>query len=1080
MNMRQVLVDGLTGVLVRRILGTLFLALLMASPALAQTGQINGVISDNSGGVLPGVTVRAVETATGLSRDTVTGVDGRYTFTSLRPTTYDITAELTGFKTSQRTGVLLQANQNITVNVSLELGALAETITVSGESAIVDVTSSTLSEVVDSKRIVELPLNGRDAAKLATLVPGMVLTEISGESAKTIPGALRLSTNGTESRQVSFRLDGTSHTDPYFQQNQPFPFPDALQEFSIQTSNYSAAQGNSAGAVVNAVTRSGTNQFHGGAFGFFRDNTFNARNYFSPAKDFLKRKQYGGFGGGPIQRNKTFFFGGWQRTNLKNVGTTQNAFVPSVDQRNGIFTTTIRDPLTGQPFPNNTIPVSRFDPASVNVLRYMPLSDRADGSVQIPRRIGQDDNQVVVKVDQMVGQKDQVSGRYFFDHFTNDPTYTEGNLLSYRNPTLGARTRMQNGVGSWTRTISPTVLNEARVAYNRAHSRRYPPPGVPSMQDLGVRLPVYPTLPSISQIEANGFFNINDNLEATFFRDGWEFNDRLTWVKGRHNIQFGGELQHYTTQIINEFRRAGHFQFNGSVTGHALADFLLGQINTFDHGTGEYKDYVVNYSSAFFQDDFKVASNLTLNLGVRYENSPPWHEKVGRIMMFSLEDYANNVRSQVFPQAPRGETFRGDPGFPEDGTDPSAHNVGARAGFAWDITGDGKTSLRGGGGTFYDQHRDSESGNGAVNAPPWSLRLSVTRPSGPFSDPYRGRTDFNLITDSTIGTQQAVFPRPVLIETLDSEYHTPRTYNYNLTFEREVMPLVTARAAYVGSRNRNGRFGVQLNPAIATIPGATTGNTDARRQFAADGIGQVNLQVQDRKSNYNSMQLSLSKRYSHGFQIGTNYTLSKVEGNFGDEVIPYFLPQDEALMWGPLNQDRRHRLTMSWVWELPGASMSGPARWVIGGWQWSGLMQYQSGAPFTITSGIDNSLDGIGNDRAKTTGQPFDPPAGSDKTVWFNAAAFARNDLGTFGDVGKGAYYGPSLQIWDMSLAKNFQMAGSSYVQFRADIFNVFNHANFDNPNTNVSGGGFGRITRTIQSALGDPRIMQFGLKFVF
>ncbi|MBI1872617.1 MAG: TonB-dependent receptor [Acidobacteria bacterium] len=1061
---------------------TLFLALLVASPALAQTGQINGAITDNSGAVVPGATVKAVEAATGLSRDTVTGVDGRYIFTSLRPTTYDITAELPGFRTSQRKGVLLQANQNLTVNFELELGTLAETVTVSGESPTVDVTSATLSEVVDSKRIVELPLNGRDAARLATLVAGMVLTEVNRESAKTIPGALRLSTNGTESRQVSFRLDGTSHTDPYFQQNQPFPFPDALQEFSIQTSNYSAAQGNSAGAVVNAVTRSGTNEFHGGAFGYFRDNTFNARNFFT-ALDFLKRKQYGGLAGGPIQHNRTFFFAGWQRTDLQNVGTTLVGFVPTIDQRNGIFNVSIRDPLTGQPFPQIAsgvwqIPTSRFDPASVNVLKFLPEVS-GDGQVQIPRRIGQDDNQVVVKVDRMIGQKDQVSGRYFFDHFTNDPTYTEGNLLSYRNPTLGSRVRMQNVVGSWTRTMSPTVLNEARVGFNRVHSSRYPPAGVPSMQDLGVRLPIYPTLPSISEINATGYFNIGDNLFASFVRDGWEFNDRFTWVKGAHNIQMGGELQHYTVVIRNEFRRAGHFTFNGSATGHAIADFLLGAINTFDQGTGEYKDYVVNYSSAFVQDDFKVSQRLSLNLGFRYENSPPWHETVGRIERFTLKDYENNVRSTVFPQAPRGETFRGDPGVPEDGTDPSAHNLGARLGFAWDITGDGKTSLRGGGGTFYDQHRDGESGNGAVNAPPWSLRLSVTRPQGPFSDPYRGRTDFNLITDSTIGTQQAVFPKPVLIETLAETYKTPVTYNYNLTFEREVMPGIMARAAYVGSRSRNGRFGVSLNPAIATIPGATTGNTDARRQFAADGIGVVNLQVQDRKSTYNSMQLTLSKRYSHGFQISGNYTLSKAEGDFGPELIPYFLPQDRALVWGPLDQDRRHRFTMSWVWELPGGNLQGPARWVVGGWQWSGVMQYQTGRPFTITSGRDNSLDGIGNDRAKTTGQPFAPPAGSDRTVYFNPTAFAVNDLRTFGIVGKGAYYGPSLHVWDMGLSKNFPLRNQSFLQFRAEFFNIFNLVNFDIPNTNVSGGGFGRITRTDPSS-GDPRIVQFGLKFVF
>ncbi len=317
----------------QRILSAVWLAgvllVLVASPALAQTGQINGVLTDNTGSVVPGASVKAVETATGLSRDTVSGVDGRYTFTSLRPTTYDITAELSGFRTTQRKGVILQANENLTVSFSLELGNLEETLTVTGQSPTVDVTSSAISEVVDQKRIIELPLNGRDAAKLSTLVAGMVLTAVDQESGKTIPGALRLSTNGTEARQVSFRLDGTSHTDPYFQQNQPFPFPDALQEFSIQTSNYSAAQGNSAGAVVNAVTRSGTNELHGGAFAYLRDRTFNARNFFSPEKDFLKRQQYGGFAGGPIQRTKTFFFSGWQGTDLQNVGTTKTATVPT-------------------------------------------------------------------------------------------------------------------------------------------------------------------------------------------------------------------------------------------------------------------------------------------------------------------------------------------------------------------------------------------------------------------------------------------------------------------------------------------------------------------------------------------------------------------------------------------------------------------------------------------------------------------------------------------------------------------------------------------------------------------------------
>jgi hypothetical protein len=1081
--------------MVRRVLAALALCLLAALPAVAQTGQINGVITDNSGAVIPGATVKAVETATGLSRETVSGTDGRYIFAALRPTTYDILAELSGFQTSQRKGVLLQANENLTVSLSLLVGTLAETVTVSGESPVVDVSSATLSTVVDSKRIVELPLNGRDAAMLSTQVSGMVLTAIDQESGKTIPGALRLSTNGTESRQVSFRLDGTSHTDPYFQQNQPFPFPDALQEFSIQTSNYSAAQGNSAGAVVNAVTRSGTNDFHGGTFGYLRDNTFNARNYFSPTKDFLKRKQYGGYGGGPIQHNKTFFFGGWQGTSIENVGSTLVQFLPTIDERNGNFSTCgtacnvqLKDPLGGV-FANNQIPVSRFDPAALNVLKFLPQVG-GDGRVQVPRRIGQHDNQAVAKIDRMIGQKNQVSARYFIDQFTNDPTFTQGDLSTYRNPTLGSRIRMQNVVGSWTRTLSPTLLNETRVGYNRVHSRRYPPDGVPSMQDLGVRLPIYPTLPSISQIRADNFFEIADNLEASFVRPGYEFNDRATWVKGKHSIQFGGELQHYSVTIRNEFRRAGHFTFNGGVTGHPIADFLLGVINTFDQGTGEYKDYVVNYGSLFAQDDFKVNSRLTLNLGVRLESTPPWHEEVGRIEMFTLDDYNNNVRSTVFPQAPRGETFRGDPGVPEDGTNPSTKNWAARTGFAWDLSGDGKTSLRGGGGMFYDQHRDGESGNGGVNAAPWNLRLSVTRPSGPFSDPYRGRTDFNLITDGTIGTQRAIFPTPVLIETLDKDYKTPLTYNYNLTLERELLRSLSGRIAYVGSRSVNGRRTVQLNPSVYT-PGATTATTDQRRLFAKDGIGQVNLQVQDRESVYNSLQATVTKRYSRGFTITSSYTLSKVVGNFGDDVIPwneYTLDKHDPLVWGPLFQDRRHRFTTSWVLDLPGGGLGGPVKWVLGGWQWSGLMEYQSGRPFNIISGVDNSRRGVGSttDRAKLTGQPLEPPAGSDPLLWFNPAAFAINDVGTFGDAPKGYLYGPSLHSWNMGLFKNIPLRNDVKVQFRAEFFNVFNQVNFDIPGTTPNDNriafnspNFGKITRTVPG-VGDPRIVQFGLKFLF
>ena len=614
------------------------------------------------------------------------------------------------------------------------------------------------------------------------------------------------------------------------------------------------------------------------------------------------------------------------------------------------------------------------------------------------------------------------------------------------------------------------------------------------MAELGVRLPVYATLPSIEEINAVNFFNIGDNIEATFLRAGQEFNDRLTWVKGRHNLQLGAEAQHYIVQIRNEFRRDGHFQFTGIYTGNTIADFLLGYVSLSTSGTGEYKDYSVLYASAFAQDDFKVTPRLTLNLGFRLESSPPWHEKIGRIMKFSVADYNNNVHSTVFPAAPRGETFRGDPGFPEDGVDPSSLNPAPRLGFAWDITGDGKTSLRGGGGMFFDQHRDGESGNNAADSPPWAIRVNTTNTStfgpvnlSPFHDVFQGRTDFGLVNSTNIGTKAAPFPTPVVLETLDTTYKTPVTYNYNLAFEREVMPSVMVRAAYVGSRSRNGRASVAMNYAESSLPGASTSNTESRRLFAAASLGQITLQLQDRSSNYNSMQLTASKRYSHGFTVSAGYTLSKAVGNFfgaaangGGELIPYNKFQDPALVWGPLDQDHRHRFTASWVWDLPGAKLEGPAKWIIGGWQWTGVTQYQTGAPFTVISGTDTSLDGIANDRAKLTGLPFEPPAGSDKTVWFNGAAFARGDNLTFGDAPKGAYTGPPLRNWDMGLLKNFRLSNDRNVQFRAEFFNIFNQVNFDLPKVAVNNTStLGRITATDPNS-GDPRIIQFGLKLVF
>jgi hypothetical protein len=1033
-----------------------------------QAGQVVGRVTDSSGAVVSGAAVNITEVATGFSRSTTTGEAGQYVFPNLRPAAYELTAEASGFRLYRRSGLELEVSQSLTVNVELQVGAVTETVDVVGNAIQVNTTTSELSEVVDQSRIVELPLNGRNVLQLTSLVTGTVVRSISGESAKAIPGGLELSANGTPGgQQTSYKLDGANNTDIYFQRSNSFPFPDALQEFSIQTSNYSATTGGNAGAMVNVVTRSGTNELHGGAFEFVRNRVFNARNFFASDVDNLKRNQFGAHIGGPIVTNKLFFFFGWQQSQYRDVRNALTAFAPTVDMKNGNFGTcgencdaeTPIDPLSGEPFANKQVPVSRLNPASLNVANRIP-DIGGDGLMTIPRPLSQQSDQFITRVDYMLTDNDRFSGRYFL---------------------LASRVRNQNAMIGWTKTVSPTVLNDFQFSYAKNHAARGPYfEGVPSMEELGVRLPLYPTLPSISQIEASGFFNIGDNLEAAFPRDSFTWANRTSVIKGNHSIQFGGDWAYQRVQITNEFRRAGHFIFNGNVTGFSMTDFFLGTIGSFDQGTGEYKDFRANRISLYFQDDWKITPRLTINMGLRYEPTAPWKEIEGRFQHFRIEDVHAGVRTTQFDNAPDGVLFRGDSGVSDlNGTKPDNNNFGGRFGFAYSLTADGRTSLRGGGGMFYDVQQLGEFGNGAVNAPPYSLRLSVTQPQGPFNDPYQGRDDFDSITVDAIGRKDAPFPRPVLVETFDNRVETPLQYNWNLTLEREIFPDWLARIGYVASASNYGRRGYQLNAADATVPGATTGNTDARRVLAFAGYGNVTENTEDRRSQYHSMQLSLQKRFSAGFTFKVNHTWSKALGNYENNLVPWFIPGADNWTWGPMDIDHQHNFVMSWVWDLPTTrSSNGVVRALLDGWQWSGIGRYQTGAPLTIESGRDNSLDGIGDDRAQLTGQPIAPPAGSDKRVVFNRDAFERNDLGTFGTLGQGTLRGPRLYGFDMGIFKRFAITERINLQFRSEFFNIFNQTNFADPNTNF-GGSFGTSTSTHPFA-GDPRILQFGLKLTF
>jgi hypothetical protein len=1082
--MRRFVLSGFNKNSLSRFLGTVSILVLFAGAGLAQFTNANmgGTVSDPSGAPVAQASVLATNTETGLQRKTTTNDAGAYSLNALPVGQYQITVEKAGFSRYVQSGITLVVDQSATVPVTLHLGNVTEQVNVSANAQMVTTDTGMVAQLVDQKRIIDLPLNGRQPQTLLFLAPGTVnetgkycLVNCQGG---VYPGEQDGNVGGGGPRSVNFQMDGAGHNDTYVNTNLPFPNPDAVQEFNLQSDNLSAQYGMGAGAVVNIITKSGTNTVHGDVFEFVRNGDLNARNFFAPTQDTLKRNQYGGSVGGPIIKDKLFYFGTYQGTKIRSAAQGSVAFVPTAAERSGNFAGTgivVRDPATGAAYAGNQIPSNLLSGPAQYFLNSMPLPNGPNGQLTYAGpSLVQNDDQYMIKLNWIQG-KNQVTGSYFWTRFNEPPDLAIGRQNILASDGNGNQVKVQNLAVNDTFSFSPTLLFNTWFGWTSqtGGSRAGAPFGFPA---AGVQIAA-PTPPEL-YVSVPGFFTVSTNHLGNFDRGAYTIREDVAVQRGAQEIHVGGEAVRVTNNLVNTYTMSGQFTFGNALTGSNLSDFLTGQASRFLQGGGEFKDIGGTLWSLYVHDNIRLSSKLRLELGVRWDPYYPYTEEKGRVVC-----YQPGSKSSRFPNAPVGMLFGGpnaDSGCPsQTGSLPNWANFAPRLGFAYQIGPGGKTVLRGGAGIYYTPLGTHDT-NGLADTAPFGPRFDYSG-NIQFADPYASigiPNPFPAQYGPSLPGANATFTLPVSIyATLQRNWHMPQLTTWNLTLEHQFANSLMARLSYAGNKGTylaSGALGFREDNPAVYIPGAsTTRNTQSRR--LDPNFGSIGLFSSDNNSHYHSLRVSLEKRMSHGFSVQGNYTWSKMIDDFGSSGTTN--PFNRRFDYGISNDDMPHVFNFSAIWQIPNAPVHGITNTLLNGWQLSSLASWHDGFPFSVLSGQDNSFSGVGADRADYIGGNASLGGSHGQMVnqYFNTSVFTPNAPGTFGNSGKNILRGPRLFNTDLSLLKNFKIAERVTVQFRSEFFNVFNNVNFNQPQNILSSSSRGRIT-----SAGDPRILQFALKLMF
>lgn len=1061
----------------------LFLVLGAPEPILAQitTARLTGMVVDSSGSVIPEASVTATQKATGFHSTTTSTDAGQFLFPFLPVGNYEIQVTKQHFGTYVQSGITLAVGQTVTVHVTLKIAAVSQKVTVNANAVMVTTDSPTVSQVITQRDIAQLPLNGRNVQQLIFLAPGASNVTSSYCAAACeigiFPGEQYAKVNGATANGVNYQLDGVDYNDTYINTNYPLPNPDAVQEFDLTTGNMSAIYGDAIGAVVNVVTKSGTNDIHGDIFEFLRNDALDSRNWFATSVGPLKQNQFGGSIGGPILKNRLFYFGSYQGTRISSVVNGQIAFVPNAVERAGDFSdllpgTQLVNPFTGDNYPNNQVPVS---PTAANLLKHIPLPNGPNDQLTFNGAPdAQNTNEYMVKVDLYAG-KHHLSGRYFQLGYS-DPVVLPSpeNVLQERGDAQNLALKGESFVDTYT--MSPHFLLGSYFGFN--HQNVLIPTDSPfGMADMG-SLIAQPSTPVLS-VSVGGDFGVFPVPPSTQTKDNLSLREVASYVNGKNQVQFGGELSWLKLGQASIYQQSGVYDFGNALTGSSLADFVTGAVSNFTQGGGLFLDTTGYAWNLFFQDSLKATPRLTLDIGLRWDPFFPATDSLGRAACF-----VPGAQSQRFPNAPVGLLFGGknhDPGCPRSSIYNNPWNFAPRFGFSYQATKSGNTSIRGGVGYYYEPIETVEYEN-VSGIPPFAPILSINTVT--LDDPYGSAGIENPFPNSYGPLNpgpNVTFPTgPISFSQIfDRHFRLPMVLSYNLTVERGIGTNWLLRASYVGNLGRHlygsgdQEYGLlQLN------------NQDNPTYPQFGSIASINSGV---NSNYNGGQISISRRFTRGLTLFGNYTWAKALDDFGTTAPGNFALTNTCLCgryfdYGPSPDDVANAFKFNADYLTPKVHLPALASKIVNGWEVSGIANWHGGTPFSAFSGVDNSGSGIGADRADLLAPSVGKAVlnsgrshSAQVNEWFDTSAFGPNAIGTYGDTGKGILRGPRYFDADIAAMKNTKLTEKVNLEFRAEFYNAFNNANFDKPDSQLTDSSFGQITSAEA-----PRIIQFGLKASF